>query len=221
MGFRLREGVSFCIVNERCLFLDLDADRYFGLPPDADAAFQELVRRGRLENGREAALMPLTKPGILLQQDGDTDIAPTSALPVDEGAADPRRGRCSAHACASAIVAHMRAGALLKRRPLKAIVSRIADRKRANGSAARHRNLCYEEIASAFDHANRLVSANERCLQRSLAVMLMVNRRRGAANLVFGVRANPFMAHCWVQSEDQVLTDEADYVRTFTPILVV
>jgi len=36
--------------------------------------------------------------------------------------------------------------------------------------------------------------------------------------LVFGVRANPFRAHAWVQLEDKVLIGDYEQVRLFTPI---
>jgi len=38
---------------------------------------------------------------------------------------------------------------------------------------------------------------------------------------VFGVKLNPFSAHCWVQAGDIVLNDAIDHVTIHTPILVV
>jgi hypothetical protein len=37
-------------------------------------------------------------------------------------------------------------------------------------------------------------------------------------SLVFGVRMNPFRAHCWVQLGGQVLIGDFEQVRLFTPI---
>jgi hypothetical protein len=45
-------------------------------------------------------------------------------------------------------------------------------------------------------------------------------RRAGIRpTLVFGVSADPFAAHCWVQLDDIVLTGDLDTARQFTPIL--
>ena len=38
---------------------------------------------------------------------------------------------------------------------------------------------------------------------------------------VFGVKTEPFDAHCWVQHGEVVLNDAPDRVRQYSPILVV
>ncbi len=38
---------------------------------------------------------------------------------------------------------------------------------------------------------------------------------------VFGVKTEPFDAHCWVQHGEIVLNDAPDRVRQYSPILVV
>jgi hypothetical protein len=38
--------------------------------------------------------------------------------------------------------------------------------------------------------------------------------------VVIGVRMHPFMAHCWVQRDEVVLSDDLDSVATYTPILI-
>jgi hypothetical protein len=38
---------------------------------------------------------------------------------------------------------------------------------------------------------------------------------------VFGVQADPFLAHCWVQQAGFVFNDQPDRVRAFSPIMVV
>jgi hypothetical protein len=36
---------------------------------------------------------------------------------------------------------------------------------------------------------------------------------------VFGVRLDPFAAHCWLQTDRLLLTDAADALGVFTPVL--
>jgi len=52
-------------------------------------------------------------------------------------------------------------------------------------------------------------------------VLTQIALSRGlAADLVVGVRLNPFAAHSWVQAGSHVLNDRMDSVRTYTPVLV-
>lgn len=48
--------------------------------------------------------------------------------------------------------------------------------------------------------------------------MTCLGRRRLDAELYFGVRLDPFAAHCWVQSDDLLLTDPAASVAEFSPV---
>lgn len=46
MVFRLRDGLSWCECAGRAVFLDLERDRYFCLPDDADVAFRRWASSG-------------------------------------------------------------------------------------------------------------------------------------------------------------------------------
>ena len=59
------------------------------------------------------------------------------------------------------------------------------------------------------------------CLTDSLALASFLSRRSVSWQLVFGVKLDPFAAHCWLQDDGAVLNDAADSVSTFTPILVI
>jgi Transglutaminase-like superfamily len=66
-----------------------------------------------------------------------------------------------------------------------------------------------------------LFSHNEECLHDSLALLEFLARYRIFPGWVFGVRARPFVAHCWVQYEDIVFNDTVEHVAGYTPIMVV
>lgn len=72
----------------------------------------------------------------------------------------------------------------------------------------------------AFQLARLLRSAADRCLPRSIALALCLARHQCRVHVVLGVKLAPFAAHCWVQSRDEVLNDEMEEVRRYTPILV-
>ena len=46
MGFTLRNGISFCRVGDRIIFLDIVTDRYFCLSPEAEHSFRALAEDG-------------------------------------------------------------------------------------------------------------------------------------------------------------------------------
>jgi hypothetical protein len=76
-------------------------------------------------------------------------------------------------------------------------------------------------LAAAFNQARRSVPLAPRCLMDALALLDFLGSRQAFPGLVFGVRLNPFGAHCWVQSGDTVLNDRVDHTGLHTPILAV
>lgn len=72
----------------------------------------------------------------------------------------------------------------------------------------------------AFQHARLLRTAADRCLPRSIALALCLARHGCRVHVVLGVKLAPFAAHCWAQNRGEVLNDELEEVRRYTPILV-
>ena len=60
-----------------------------------------------------------------------------------------------------------------------------------------------------------------KCLHDSLALLEFLARHGIFPDWVFGVRARPFVAHCWVQYEDMVFNDTVEHVTGYIPIMVV
>jgi hypothetical protein len=58
------------------------------------------------------------------------------------------------------------------------------------------------------------------CLFDSLGLLHFLAQFRHFPRWIFGVKLEPFAAHCWVQSGDTVLNDTVEVVRQYTPILV-
>ncbi|RIA46773.1 transglutaminase superfamily protein [Hephaestia caeni] len=76
------------------------------------------------------------------------------------------------------------------------------------------------DLVHAFNWSKRFVSHQDQCLVRGVAMCRMLAQRGGRTHLVIGV-ALPFIAHCWVQAGEIVLSDTIDRVRTYVPILAV
>jgi hypothetical protein len=75
------------------------------------------------------------------------------------------------------------------------------------------------EVAAAFRLSRLIASPLDRCLPRSLAAAHGLLDRDIVPELVFGVRLQPFAAHCWVRHGQVLVNESLDQVRNFTPIL--
>lgn len=111
----------------------------------------------------------------------------------------------------------LRARIELKARRLDAILCGIgrADPVRTRNPADLSR------LARRFSRCRTLLPFPALCLPDSLAFLRFAAARGHYPQLVFGVEAYPFSAHCWVQHDGVVLNDLTDHAALFSPILVV
>lgn len=220
MAYRLRNTVGACRVDDRTVFLDLEADRYFGLGAEADAAFQNLVN-GILVDPVPLALSQLVKRGILLADDQcpaplTLTAHPTPTLQLPE----PSR-RPAPVMTLYAGLAQFQAARALRRRTLATILRPMRDRHLQSGGAPDNAEALYIAVAAAIRRYDRLWGAADRCLIRSLAFLSMAARAGRSPSLVFGVQARPFSAHCWIEEAGVLLNDRLENVQPYTPILVI
>ena len=131
------------------------------------------------------------------------------------------KGRRAAFDNAEALCLEMAASLWLRSWPLWAIVRRCRTRGTPAAGAPDRIEASARRLAGAFAFSAFLLGATDRCLVRGVAATWACRRRRLPAALVFGVRIDPFAAHCWVQLGEQVLVGDFDQVRLFTPILTV
>lgn len=76
------------------------------------------------------------------------------------------------------------------------------------------------DLVRAFNWSKRFVSQQDQCLACGIAMCRMLAQRGNRTHLVIGV-ALPFIAHCWVQAGETVLSDTIDRVRAYVPILAI
>lgn len=74
------------------------------------------------------------------------------------------------------------------------------------------------EICVRFDRLRIWIPRAYVCLYNSLCLIRFMLRTGVGANLVFGVRARPFAAHCWVEADGRILDDGGEDCATFTEI---
>ena len=212
MGYALRENVTFCLAGEKPVFLDISAGRYLGLSQSDEISFKCLI-------GSEAATSEdqCLSPGLLrllvpsavhAVEPCKLAVMPIHSLLDEDWPRAPINQRLAAvyWLCTTKLV--------LQYRPLQAHIETIRKRK------AQCETRPFEIVmARALENIRTMATRHDQCLLRSLALVRWAASRGMALDLVFGVTARPFQAHCWVQHGDLVLNDSLDHVINFTPIL--
>ena len=216
----LQPHVSYGLVGERPIFLDLKRDRYLALDPASEDAVRRLLAAEEPTLPDGPALERLLRTGLFRQSSLRGRLAPVhSPAPARSLIGDRPSGRPRWSSPFRAWTAVSRARRRLKSVPLAEIVDALAERRRAGGPEGEP--ALAEESARAFLAARPLVPVERSCLLDSLALLDWLGPRSGHAKLVFGVRLDPFGAHCWLQTERAILTDAADTVGNFAPVLAV
>lgn len=220
MAFRLRDGLSWCECAGRAVFLDLERDRYFCLPDDADAAFRRWAGSGGADE--DPSLSDRLERAGLLVRGGEHSGPPTPAAvePPTRDLAVESRGELRTLDIARAVVAQWQAQSRVRRGRLADLI-RIATRDRPLPLAEQDKaGAAARRVAAAFESAALILRKADQCLPRALGARTLGRRLGVRAAVVFGVRLEPFAAHCWAQWNDAVIVGDLEEVRLFTPILV-
>lgn len=217
MNYHQPPHVSFGFLGDRAVVLDLAADRYFLLAaPEASAlaamgsasakapqpdALDALVRRRLLGSGTGATIAPVVRVPLRLSA---IELPATGGgVPVLEVA----RLRASAGL-------HLRLFGLKRTLARWRMLSRPYDRQHCPETEDADAIL----IAQGFADARVLLPAKQLCIPDSLALARTLWRRGIDADVYFGVRLAPFMAHAWVQRGDLLLSDTLNTVGEYTPV---
>jgi hypothetical protein len=218
MTIGLRSGVSFCEVGDRLIFLDVRADRYFGLGVSAEVAFRRAMAELPVDKDdpRTAGLL---ESGILVDCAPFAPRACPAPAAASESLLDLDRPRVPIQSLFGACCGLARARFALRWTGLASALDWVrAPREREPAVTGAFDRLL--EVAAAFDQSARLMRSHDQCLARSIAIMHRLASLGAAAQLVIGVRLRPFAAHCWVQQGALLISDRVDQVRSYTPILV-
>jgi hypothetical protein len=218
MRFTLSDGLSWCLCAGRAVFLDLHRDRYFCLPPDDDEAFRAWAAQGSGGVPR-ASLERLVASAVLVPGEEEQRVPAHIEAATRDLAFLP--GRAPLSDIGHVLVAQLRARRAVRCRPLALSVRHLARRPADPHAAGQDISAGAHRIARAFEATALLLRKADQCLPRALAARSLCARRGVPSALVFGVRLEPFAAHCWVQWDDAVLVGGLEEVRMFTPILVV
>jgi hypothetical protein len=216
VGWQLAPGTGFCEVDGELVFLDLARDKYFSLRRADRAAFNRL-RVG--EPNDSDSMMRLVQTHLIARCETETRIEPTEiVVPTsDLSVIDEQRpllGMIFAAARALRWARRAMAPELIS-----TTVEHLAQSKRRIGVAGTEDAVV--ATAAAYAACRWLNPIPPRCLIDALALDRILLARGLVVRLVFGVRLSPFNAHCWLQTQETILTGSAAEARNFTPVYVV
>lgn len=227
-----------CLSDDRMVFLDLRRDRYLCLngrdtatatqlflgsePPEGDNAPNDADAN---DERTRLVIRSLSDNGLLAL--GGTNGKKAAAVhiqtPVNSLIADGRRSTPTIRPKHWVVFLYstLRASWMLRLYSMQQTVRSVAKRRqRCLTSQAADYNALYEHVA-IFHKLRPFYVRKYLCLYDSLALVEFLAHHRFFPHWTFGVTAKPFNAHCWVQDNDCVLNDTVEYVRGFTPIMVV
>lgn len=234
----IAQHVHLCVTDNYAVLLDLRRDKYIGVPrehmpalaasvvgwpatpqsntlPDnapsrsADVLLNKMLSTGMLTTdptaGKDARPLVMSSPQF-------------AAIEADL----ERRPQITAQNVWQVMAAAATAKALLKWRPIEAVVARVKKRKELRCAAGEFDLDAARPLVEAFVYLRPLFfTTKDECLFDSLVLVELLARHDLFPDWIIGVSTNPFKAHSWVHANDRVLNDQPERVARFTPILAV
>jgi hypothetical protein len=233
--YYLPEDMYMCPVDDQLVILDLRRDKYLALDGNTSTLLRPhvdlLTSQGvLLQSGHEdilrEALSRLSASGILCTtQSSPPGAATRRPLSRPEAEITPRpplRERVRTHHALQYISSVLSAKLVLGTRPLHRIV--LTEHRKSIARAPSCRVFDEESAArlcAVYSRLRVIATGPKQCLFDSLALKLFLAAYGVFPDWIFGVRLNPFAAHCWLQHGDTVVNDSLDSVRRFSPIMAV
>lgn len=225
-GYFLPGHVHYCQRGDAFVFLDLKQDDYTLVNGPAAAALKaiSLQRAPTSHDVSNDAFNELLSGGLLVTDPAaGRSIAPTQTDVAVESLVDRESlldARVTPANLWNFLAACTTATMLLRWRPIEATVLRVARRKadydRQPLDMAKAR-----ELTAAFLRLRGFFPANYLCLFDSLALLEFLARYRIFPTWVFGIRLEPWSAHCWVQHGCCAFNEEVDEAANYTPIMAI
>lgn len=211
----LRDGISWCMVSERLLFLDVAGDRYFCLDAQAEAAFKRLADGAILEPWESAMLLDT---GVVAPS-GHGTLAPCPPAPCPTGSlCDLSTAQAHGIDVLHAAMRLFAARVALRTLGLGGSLHQVAKHKAR--SPARATRAAVERVATSSLRLADWIGSHDQCLPRSIATARHLTSIGAAPTLVIAVKLEPFKAHCWVQWGGLLVNERVEAVQAFTPIRI-
>lgn len=230
--------IHACCTGRYYIFLDLSRDRYFSIPKSALLPLTPHIHGWNISTlpprsaGETIAPESSDLAEFLLRQNvlrADSVGGKAATQPVVPVAAtdaraildtDNQRSSCSP-APFRVLRCLCHAQFQLKVYPLRRVIASVARRKAAGSRALSASQSTVLSLTASFARYRPYFPHNIVCLLDSLALIHFLADHGVYPEWVFGVREDPFYAHCWVQAGTVTLNDFHDRIVTYTPILAI
>ena len=239
-SYRLAPHVHMCFVNGHVIFLDLRKDHYSALDRTKSRAFTTLVN-GQTDDNQaslgdvgdateplaETVARDLVDRNILtLDSEVGRELAFPAVCPVESrllsddlfGRRKIRPNVLDVYRFFSACI---RVSLDLRYGSIWQTVNRVRDRKNrkerstdVNIEKARH-------LVAVFDTLRPFYHRDYLCLFDSLALVEFLAAYGQYPTWVYGVKAEPFHAHCWVEEKGFAFNEAVDTAHSYAPIMTV
>lgn len=234
--YHLAEDTFACLADNRLVFADLRNDKYrclnsantraaLGLFPgfrERDAKGTSETPDAPREDIRFLTRALVTKGLLVRETRGGKPVAPvflpspTRDCPLGPSAAVPASQ--FGH-WAALLEASLKASAKLRLQSLRRTVYGVQTRRQRGFDPSTQDAAAMLTLVAIFHRLRPFYPRAYICRFDSLALIEFLAHYRQFPRWVFGVKAEPFGAHCWVQENDCVLNDSVDYISQFTPIM--
>jgi hypothetical protein len=234
--FFLQPHVFLCRAKRYWVILDVNRDKYLcvdrhqfeSLGPSMQGWDEAVIRSADLStlpDDAGALAARLVSLGILSKEAGKAKDARPVDYPLPVEAFDLTLTRPSlASSCAKALP-FFRSSARASRQlrgAFHSVISLVQTRKRRDGDSSHPFDVeRARSLTAVFDSLRWFYPRPYLCLFDSLALIHFLAHFGLYPDWVFGVTADPFEAHCWVQAGGIVLNDTVERTSGFTPIMVV
>lgn len=220
--------VYCCQRGDAFVFLDLKQDEYTLIMGDAAAALAELTN----DAGSTAPARPRLEPLHELIQAGllTTDAtagrvftATRSTLAIQPllDSEITSRPKVKLSHVYNFIAACTTAAVRLRWSRIQNTVSAVAMRKARHASRQRVDLDRARQLAAIFHRLRALFPFNYLCLFDSLALVEFMARHDMFPDWVFGVKLEPWGAHCWIQHQEFTFNESVEEAADYTPIMVI
>ncbi len=235
--YLLAPHVYPCVSGQHVVLMDLERDKYIAVVPAHRlapwvrgwpvGAAQTTDSPHHPDGGPDALVSQMLAHGMLVTDSRlgkpavpvATARATRSLVEFDLGA----RPQVSAAQLWRFARSYLEAQLSLKLRPIQSIVEARRERKARCASPRQAADPArLRPLVTAFTRLRPLFyTLRAACLLDSLTLLHFLGAEDIHPDWVFGVKTEPFDAHCWVQQGEVVLNDVPDRVRQYSAILVV
>ncbi len=224
----LAPGIHCCHTGGTYVFLDLCTDRYTCLTETQAVLFQKfLAVSPEPVPGVEALAFGnyLVQQGILQATFTESDRIDLFQWPAPDRSLfdfDQIEWRFRASRVPAILCSMQAASAACNRGAFQDQISRARSWKSSTNAISPDTSDEVADLAREFHaFAPFVFSSRDACRYTSLALLHYLSTAGLCADWIFGVRLSPFSAHCWLEFNGLLLTDETFTVREFTPIMAI